>query len=168
MPQDSQKASGPHRYQGRFASQWAVLALEAVVITALAVGVWWFVSSRTDRGVSSMLQNPQLWVLIVAASVLGTMGNLGLYYLGGRGAEAVFARFPSFEGERWERIGGYYRRWGGKILLFSAIPMLGTLLPVAAGAYGVKRKVFLVWVFTSKMLRNWLLLLLFHQIFRSV
>jgi membrane protein YqaA with SNARE-associated domain len=118
-----------------------------MVIIALVAGVLWFVSSRTDRGVTSVLQNPQLWVLVVAVSVLGTLGNLGLYFLGGRGAEGVFARFPYFEGERWERIGGYYRRWGGKILIFSAIPMLGTLLPVAAGAYGVKRKVFLLWVF---------------------
>jgi membrane protein YqaA with SNARE-associated domain len=168
MPKESQKTSDPRRYRARFASLWAVLALEAVVITALAAGVLWFVSSRADRGVTSMLRNPQLWVLVVAVSALGTIGNLGLYYLGGRGAEAVFERFPSFEGERWERIGGYFRRWGENILLFSAIPMLGTLLTVAAGAYGVKRKIFLVWVFTSKVLRNWLLLFLFHQVFRSV
>jgi membrane protein YqaA with SNARE-associated domain len=45
---------------------------------------------------------------------------------------------------------------------------LGTLLTTAAGVYGVERKDFLVWVFTSKVLRNWLLLLLFHQAFRSV
>jgi membrane protein YqaA with SNARE-associated domain len=139
-----------------------------VVIIALAAGVWWFVSNKTDRGVASVFQNPQLWVLVIAVSALGTTGNLGLYYLGGRGAEVVFARFPYFEGERWERVGGYYRRWGGKILLLSAIPTLGTLLPVAAGAYGVERKVFLRWVFISKALRNWLLLLLFHQVFRSV
>jgi membrane protein YqaA with SNARE-associated domain len=43
---------------------------------------------------------------------------------------------------------------------------LGTLLTTAAGAFGVNRKVFLGWVFTSKVLRNWLLLLLFHQVFR--
>ncbi len=168
MPQESQKTSGPRRYRARYASLWMVLALEAVVIAALVAGVVWFVRSRTDQGVTDVFRNPQLWVLVVAVSVLGTVGNLGLYYLGGRGAEAVFARFPYFEGERWERIGGYYQRWGGKILLFSAIPTLGTLLPVAAGAFGVKRRVFLVWVFTSKVLRNWLLLLLFHQVFRSV
>jgi membrane protein YqaA with SNARE-associated domain len=143
------------------------LALEAVVITVLVAGVLWFVNSRTDRGVTNMLRNPQLWVLVLAASAVGTIGNLGLYYLGGRGAEAVFERFPSLEGERWERIGGYFRRWGGKLLLFSAVPTLGTLLPVAAGAYDVERKDFLVWVFTSKVLRNWLLLLLFHQFFLS-
>ncbi len=168
MPHKSQMASSPRRYRARFASLWGILALETVVIIALVAGVLWFANNSTDGAVTSMLRNPQLWVLVVAVSVLGTMGNLGLYYLGGSGAEAVFARFPRFEGERWERIGGYYRRWGDKILLFSAIPMLGTLLTVAAGTYGVKRKVFLVWVFISKLLRNWLLLLLFHQIFRSV
>ena len=168
MPQESKKAPSPRRFRARFASIWTVLALEAVVITALVVGVSWFVSGRTDRGIVSVLQNPQLWVLVVTVSAFGTIGNLGLYYLGGRGAEAVFARFPYVEGERWERVGGYYRRWGGRILLFSAIPTLGTLLTTAAGAYGVKRGVFLVWVFTSKVLRNWLFLLLFLQAFRSV
>jgi membrane protein YqaA with SNARE-associated domain len=168
MPQDLRKTSSPRRYRARFASLWGVLGLETIVIIALVAGVLWFVNSRTDRGVTSMLGNPQLWVLVVAVSALGTLGNLGLYYLGGRGAEAVFARFPYLEGERWERIGGYYRRWGGRILLFSAIPTLGTLLTTAAGAYGVKRRVFLLWVFSSKALRNWLLLLLFYGAFRSV
>ncbi len=168
MPQDLRKTSSPHRYRAQFAGLRVILSLEALVISALVAGVLWFVSSRTDRGVTSVLGNPQLWVLVVAVSVLGTIGNLGLYYLGGRGAEAVFARFPYLEGERWERIGGYYRRWGGRILLFSAIPTLGTLLTAAAGAYGVERKVFLLWVFVSKVLRNWLLLLLFQQTFRSM
>ncbi len=144
-----------------------VLALEAVVITALVAGVLWFVSNnRLDRGITSLIRKPEIWILVVVVSVLGAMGNLGLYYLGGRGAEAVFVRFPYLEGKRWERIGGYYRRWGGKILLFSAIPTLGTLLTTAAGVFGVERKVFLLWVFTGKMLRNWLLLLLFYQAFR--
>ena len=168
MPQDLRKTSSPGRYRTRFASLWGVLGLETIVIIALVAGVLWFVSSRADRGFTTMLQNPQLWVLVVTVSVLGTLGNLGLYYLGGRGAEAVFARFPYIEGERWERVGGYYRRWGGRILLLSAIPALGTLLTTAAGAYGVKRRVFLLWVFTSKVLRNWLLLLLFYQVVRSV
>jgi membrane protein YqaA with SNARE-associated domain len=146
-----------------------VLAIEAVAITVLVAGVYWFITSYEEvRTFAGPLLRPELWVLVTIVSVVGAIGNLGLYYLGGRGAEAVFARFPYLEGRRWEWIGGHYQRWGGRILILSAIPTLGTLLTTAAGAFGIKRNVFLRWVITSKILRNWLLLLIFYGIYQSV
>jgi len=147
--------------RSRFTSLWGVLALETTVIAALVVGIWWFIGSHEEGWpLVSMLLDPILWVLVVVVSAVGATGNLALYYLGQRGTEAVFERFPQIEGERWERIGTYYQRYGARGLIFSAIPGLGTLLTTGAGAFNIERNVFLVWVFLAKLLRNWLIVFL--------
>jgi membrane protein YqaA with SNARE-associated domain len=154
-------------HRARFASLWGILAVESVAIAALVVGLWWFIGSHEEGWpLASVLLDPVLWLVVIGASVLGAMGNLALYYLGKNGSGAVFARFPSLEGERWEQIGGYYQRHGGKLLLFSAVPGLGTVLTTGAGAYGIRRISFLFWVILAKMMRNWVLLLFFHQSFQ--
>jgi membrane protein YqaA with SNARE-associated domain len=110
-----------------------------------------------------MLLDPGLWVIVIIATAVGVLGNLALYYLGQRGSDEVFVRFPNLQKERWERIGAYYQRYGARILILSGVPGLGTLLTTGAGAFDIKRSPFLFWVFVGKMLRNWLILLLFYQ-----
>jgi len=146
-----------------------ILALETVVIATLVVGVWWIVASHEKVWpLARMLVDPGSWLLVIIASVLGVVGNLALYYLGRGGSEAVFERFPQLEGERWERIGAYYQRYGARVLILSGIPGLGTLLTTGAGAFNIERNVFLFWVFLAKLLRNWLIILLFSAGFQSL
>ena len=164
MPQDSGEKQRPQKHRARFSSLWGILAVESVAIAGLAAGVTWFVTRREEGGhVAMALTDPVLWLVVIGASVLGATGNLALYYLGQSGTGAVFARFPNLEGDRWERIGGYYHRHGGKLLLFSAVPGLGTVLTTGAGAFGIRRISFLFWVVLAKTMRNWVLLLFFHQ-----
>ena len=164
MSHDSGESRRPQKHRARFTSLWGVLAVESVAVAVLVVGLWWFIGSHEEGWpLASVLLDPVLWLVVIGASVLGATGNLALYYLGKSGSGAVFDRFPNLEGDRWEQIGGYYHRHGGKLLLFSAVPGLGTVLTTGAGAYGIKRISFLFWVILAKMMRNWLLLLLFHQ-----
>jgi len=143
-----------------------VLVLEALAIIALLVGVSWFVERYEQGGpVIRMLVDPGLWLVVLVASLLGALGNLALYYLGQRGTEAVLQRFPRIEGGRWKRIGAYYQRFGARLLILSVVPGLGSLLTMGAGAFGIKRRVFLFWVVLAKGMRNWVLLLLFHQVY---
>ncbi len=169
MPQDSQEPQNSIGFRSRFARVRAILALETAVVATLVVGVWWFVGSH-EAGwpLASMLLDPILWVFVVVVSAAGATGNLALYYLGQRGTEAVFARFPQLEGERWERIGAYYQRYGARVLILSAIPGLGTVLTTGAGAFNIKRNVFLIWVFLAKLLRNWLIVFLLSTGFQGL
>jgi membrane protein YqaA with SNARE-associated domain len=169
MPQDSQDRQSPISFLPRLASVWPILALETLVVAALVVGVWWFVGSQEEGWpLVRMLINPGPWLLVIIVSAVGATGNLALYYLGRSGTDAVFERFPQLEGERWKRVGAYYQRHGARLLIFSAIPGLGTVLTTGAGAFHIRRNAFLAWVFLAKLLRNWLVIFLFSTGFRSL
>jgi hypothetical protein len=54
---------------------------------------------------------------------------------------------------------GLYQKHGTPLLLLSAVPVLGPPPNTAAGAVGIGRTKFLIWVFIGKLVRNWLLVL---------
>jgi membrane protein YqaA with SNARE-associated domain len=140
------------------------LAVESLMVIALVVGVLWIVRGYWFGGsLAKIVQNPKLWLLILVISALGTVINLAQYYVGKRGTEAIFARFPNLEGERWERIEKSFRRWGARLLLLVGVPGLGIALTMAAGAFAIQRSAFLLWVFMGKVLRNVALAFLFYS-----
>jgi len=108
----------------------------------------------------NLLLDPMAWLIVVALSVLGSVGNLALYQVGKQGVDAVRKRFPSIRPEQWQRVKRLYDNYGGWVLLLSGVPLLGSLLTTAAGAFGVPRPAFLLLVTVGKMLRNWLLAIL--------
>ena len=164
MSENSREPPTPDTYRARPTRLWVILAVEAGAILLLVVGVWWFIRRYEAGGpVARMLLDPGLWVIVIIATAVGVLGNLALYYLGQRGSDEVFTRFPNLQRERWDRIGAYYQRYGARVLILSGVPGLGTLLTTGAGAFDIKRSPFLFWVFVGKMLRNWLILLLFYQ-----
>jgi membrane protein YqaA with SNARE-associated domain len=107
-----------------------------------------------------LLLDPTAWLIVVALSILGSIGNLALYQVGKQGVDAIRQRFPRIKDEQWLRVKGLYDRYGAWILLLSGIPVLGSMVTTAAGAFDVPRPMFLLLVTISKMLRNWLLVIL--------
>jgi membrane protein YqaA with SNARE-associated domain len=104
-----------------------------------------------------------MWLLVLAISALGTVTTLAYYYLGKQGAKAVLDRVPQITEERWDRAENLYQEYGSKLLFLSALPMVGVILQSAAGALGVGLVVYVVWVLIGRLVRNWVLLLLFNQ-----
>ncbi len=132
--------------------------VEWLAVVALVGGLWWLLRYHPPRGpISTGLLNQRLWILVLLASGWGTAGSLIPYYVGQRGTEAVFDYYPRLKGRQWERLEAIYHRWGALTLILSGIPGLGAALLVAAGAFGIKRWVFLCWVFVARVLRNWVL-----------
>lgn len=111
----------------------------------------------------ALLLDLGLWLLVLLVSGVATVTALAYYYLGREGTEAVFSRFPSLEQERWERVQAGYKKHGSGLLFFSFIPVLGMLFETAAGAVGIGPAVYVLWVFLGRVVRNWLLVLLFDQ-----
>jgi len=92
----------------------------------------------------NLLLDLNIWLLVILANIVGSVLTLTYYYLGQQGIEAVLARFPQIEEERWERVQQSYRQRGVGLLFFSFIPMLGLLLETAAGAAGIGVFPFLI------------------------
>lgn len=105
----------------------------------------------------------KIWLVVLAISALGTAATLTYYYLGKQGVKAVLERIPQITEERWGRAEHLYERHGSKLLFLSTVPVVGALLESAAGALGVGLTVYLVWVLVGRLVRNWILLLLFDQ-----
>ncbi len=112
-----------------------------------------------------LLLEPLAWLLVILVSVLGVIGNLALYSVGKRGYDAVRDRFPQIKRERWERVATLYERHGSLALLLSGVPVLGSLLTTAAGAFGVRLPVFVLFVFIAKCVRNWLILVIPRELY---
>ncbi len=116
----------------------------------------------------NLLTDPVAWLVVIAFSLLGSVGNLALYEAGKQGVDSIRARFPRIKDEHWLRVKGLYDNYGAWILLLSGIPVLGSLLTTAAGAFGVPRPFFLILVTIGKLVRNWLLALLFYGTYNAV
>jgi membrane protein YqaA with SNARE-associated domain len=103
------------------------------------------------------------WLVVLIASALGTGAALAYYYLGKEGVHAVMERLPQITEDRWDRATHLYHEVGSRLLILSSVPVIGALLQTAAGAMGVGLTAYVVWVLLSRVLRNWILLLLFDQ-----
>ncbi len=107
-----------------------------------------------------VLTDPQIWLLILVMSVLGAFTRLANYYAGLRGKDTIESIYPRIKPETWVRVMLSYTRLRYLPLLLASIPIIGTLLTIGAGMAGVSRTGFLVWVSISKVIRNWILVLL--------
>jgi membrane protein YqaA with SNARE-associated domain len=111
------------------------------------------------------LPNPLVWLIVIVLSVLGVFGNLALYGVGRRGYDAVRERFPRVKPERWEQVAKLFEEHGSLALLLSGVPILGSLLTTAAGAYRVRVPVFVLLVFVAKFVRNWLIVVIPRELY---
>jgi membrane protein YqaA with SNARE-associated domain len=123
---------------------------------------------RFGPNTAQVIVEPWAWLLVILFSLLGVVGNLTLYKLGKEGQEAVASRFPRIDPARFRRAGELFETRGSWILLLSSVPGLGLLLSTAAGAFGVETHEFLLWIMVSKIVRNWLLLIIVANLYYLV
>jgi membrane protein YqaA with SNARE-associated domain len=111
-----------------------------------------------------VLTDPKIWILILTISALGAFARLPNYYAGLRGKETIITLYPRIEPQTWERVLKAYRNLGPLPLLIASIPIIGTLLTVSAGMAEINRTLFIIFVIISKVIRNWILFLLFFRL----
>ena len=111
-----------------------------------------------------VLTDPKIWLFVLVLSVLGSLARLPNYYAGFRGKDAIESLYPRIKPETWERTLAWYQRLGPLPLLVASIPLVGTVLTIAAGMAGVGRIGFIFWVVVSKVIRNWIILLFFWRL----
>lgn len=114
---------------------------------------------------SKLLTTPELWLLIVLASIIGSFARLPNYYAGLRGKDVIESIYPRIEPETWGKVIVWYRNLGPIPLLLASIPIIGSVLTVGAGMANVGRNRFLFLVAISKIFRNWILVWIIWSFF---
>jgi membrane protein YqaA with SNARE-associated domain len=107
-----------------------------------------------------VLTDPQIWLIVLVISILGSLARLANFYAGRQGKEKIETVFTQIKPETWEKVLGSYRRLGPLPLLVASIPFIGTVLTIGAGMAGIGRNSFILWVMISKVIRNWILVLI--------
>lgn len=115
-----------------------------------------------------LLLEPNAWLIVLLLSILGVVGNLALYRIGKGGVDAIRKRFPRIKPEQWHRVKRLFDEHGSFALLLSGVPVLGSLLTTAAGAFDVRLFSFVVFVFIAKLVRNWLIVVVPLEIYRLI
>jgi membrane protein YqaA with SNARE-associated domain len=110
----------------------------------------------------------QAWLIVLFLTTVTLVSSAAKYRLGQSGMQVLKERYPQVSDERWDRVDGYFDRWGAPLILLSFLPLLTWIIPPAAGAYGIRFRTFLIWAFLAKLLRYWLLLLLAVGIYQAV
>jgi membrane protein DedA with SNARE-associated domain len=113
--------------------------------------------------VSDQLSDPRLWSIIILLSLIGVVSKLVYYQVGKSGSQAVAKRVPQVTPERLGQISGWFDKHGSRVLAISSVPGIGSALAAVAGIAGIRIIFFVVWVFFSGLVRNWLVVILFGQ-----
>jgi membrane protein YqaA with SNARE-associated domain len=121
-----------------------------------------------DLFITDLLRDWRLWSVVILLTTLTVVTSVAKYRLGRTGFQTLKEHYPQVSDERWERVNGYFDRWGAPVVLFSFLPLLAWIIPPAAGAYGIRFRTFLVWAFLAKMVRYWLLILIVFEIYRLI
>ena len=100
------------------------------------------------------------WSIILVLTLLTMISATAKYRIGKSGMPVVKERFPQVDDEKWDKVGGYFDRFGSVVVLLSLVPILAWVIPPAAGAYGVRFGPFLFFAFLAKLIRYWILFLI--------
>lgn len=112
---------------------------------------------------SDQLTDPRLWSVVILISLIGVVSKLVYYQVGRHGSKAVAERVPQVTPERLSLISGWFEKHGSRVLAISSVPGIGSALAAVAGIAGIRIIFFVVWVFFSGLVRNWLVVILFGQ-----
>jgi membrane protein YqaA with SNARE-associated domain len=112
--------------------------------------------------------NWRVVLVITLISLWGACGGLITYTVGKKGMPAVQSKFHQLDPDKLEHIGGLYHRWGSRLLLISMVPVMGTMIRLGAGIYGIRLVTFLFWSFVALLLRNWVLFLLANGVIQAL
>ena len=115
-----------------------------------------------------LVLNWRVVLVITLVSLWGACGGLITYTVGKKGMPAVQSKFHQVDPAKLEHVGEWYDRWGSRLLLISMVPVLGTMIRLGAGIYGIRLVAFLIWSLIALMLRNWVLFLLANGVIQAL
>lgn len=124
----------------------ALFLLSFLAATVAPVGSEWLLAVLLLKGGDAV-------PAVAVASVGNYLGACTTFYIGGKGREWLEARgrFPS--SRNYERAEGLFLRYGAPALLLTWLPIVGDVLCLVAGVFGVGFARFSAYTLTGKAVR---------------
>jgi membrane protein YqaA with SNARE-associated domain len=104
-----------------------------------------------------------MWTMILVVSLVGIFTKLAYYNVGKLGRDSALEHIPRITPERWESLEATYTKRGSVMLLLASIPIIGSAITAAAGAFETRLATFVILVLISNLIRNCLLVFVFGQ-----
>lgn len=109
----------------------------------------------------------RFWLFTIMLTGVGVAIGLGKYYIGRKGIKEIEKHFPRIDNKIIVRAINWLRKMPSIVLVLTAIPIIDTVLSVAAGMGDVKKSKYLIWSFTGKLIRNGLFIGLAWSLIRK-
>ncbi|WP_320826409.1 hypothetical protein [Reinekea sp.] len=117
----------------------------------------WPLASEAVFLVFLQQQPERAWPLFIAVALGNWLGGVLMYELAGSAAPWLAKRMAP-TALRLQRVVAALKRYGAPLLALAWVPVVGDLLPVAAGMMGVSRWASYAWLLFGKTLRYSVLL----------
>lgn len=112
----------------------------------------------------SDLTDVRLWIIVLSVTAIGLVEKLAIFRAGQSTAKANLSNLPGVTKERRARIEEMFQNRGSYILLLASIPGIGAAISAVAGNLGVSSSIFVLFVFISTLVRNWMIVILSGQL----
>jgi len=112
----------------------------------------WPLASEAVFLVFLQQQPERAWPLFIAVALGNWLGAVLMYELASRAAPWLAKRITPVTA-RLQRVLVALRRYGAPLLALAWLPVVGDLLPIAAGMMGVSRWASYAWLLVGKTLR---------------
>ena len=132
-----------------FIQTWGYVGL--LIVTFLSSSVVPLASEFVLLGMQRMGFN--VWGILTVATIGNYFGSLTTYLIGRFGGAPLLAKYVQPSPKRMERAKALYDRWGGPVLFFSFVPIIGDALTFLVGVLKGNLRVFTFWVALGKFAR---------------
>ena len=110
------------------------------------------------------LTDVRLWLIVLGVTAIGLAEKLAIFRAGQSTAKADLSSLPGVTQERRARFEEMFQTKGSYILLLASIPGIGAAMSAVAGNLEVSTSSFVLFVFISTLVRNWLIVFLSGQL----
>ena len=100
------------------------------------------------------LTDPKMWIIVFIVSLLCVVTKYAYYKVRMLGKNSALEHIPRITPEQRDRLEANYQNRGSFMLLFSSIPVIGSGLAAAIGAFETRLGLFVILVMISNQICN--------------
>lgn len=129
----------------------ALFFLSFLAATLLPLGSEWFLIILLQKAEYAPI------ITVLVAGIGNTLGGYTNYIIGRLGSSFFITKILRLRDTDIHRATNFYKKWGSWSLFFSWLPIIGDPLCFIAGVLKMHQGIFVLFVFTGKLFRYFLI-----------